>query len=168
MKELKSRRTWTSLTIIILGLILFLYPGGTIFLLCRLIALALIISGAVSVLQQLTGWKYPGAAAGIFAAWGAILIVLGIVLWINYKALASLIPVIIGICIFLNGVIGVVNSNSMRKMDLPGWFGRMILSGLMIVLGIVVFTNPFTTSHILVMAIGVSLIFTGISSMIVF
>ena len=168
MKELKSRRTWTSLTIVILGLILFLYPGGTIYLLCRLIALALIISGTASVVQQLTGWKYPGAAAGIFAAWGSVLVVLGIVLWFNYKALASVIPVIIGIAIFANGIIGIVNSNSMRKMELPGWFGRMILSILMVVLGVIIFTNPFTSAHLLVMAIGVSLIFTGISSLIVF
>ena len=168
MNEFKSRRTWTSLISIGLGLVLFLYPGGTIYFLCRLLALCLIAVGAVSVLQQLTDKRYPGAAAGIFAAWGAVLIVLGIILMTNYKALASVIPFIIGIGIFVNGVIGAVNSNSMRKMDLPGWFGRMVLSALMIVLGVVIFTNPFSTAHILVMAIGVSLIFTGISSLIVF
>lgn len=160
MSRLKNSRGVVSILMIIIGILLIIWPGHTLSLLSAIVGWGLVIGGVVGVGFGLVSFNPFNLISGIIA------IIVGAVFIRAPFISMSIIPVIIGILIILNGAHNLYNA----------WIGRhamgynprrdLILSIIMVILGILIVIFPFTTASAAVVVIGVILLYNGITNLI--
>ena len=75
----------------------------------------------------------------------------------------ALFPIIFGVVIMLNGALNIWQAVTLKKEE-KNWLSHFLLAVLTFGLGIFIFANPFQTIQVLLKAIGVILMFDGISN----
>ena len=80
---------------------------------------------------------------------------------------SSDLPMILGIYIVIDGGVNVRRSFEMKELEFSRWWAAMVVAALMILLGLVMFLNPFAAAQVTVMFIGVVLIYQGVSDFII-
>ena len=98
---------------------------------------------------------------------GIILAALGLWLMKSPSAVMTLVQYVFAAMLIFHGVLDVQGAISLARMGWPGWGWDLLLAALTLVLGGVIFCNPMGSFSLLVMVIGVSLIFDGISDLVI-
>ena len=83
------------------------------------------------------------------------------------SAVMTLVQYVFAAMLIFHGVLDVQGAISLARMGWPGWGWDLLLAALTLVLGGVIFCNPMGSFSLLVMVIGVSLIFDGISDLVI-
>lgn len=160
MEHFKSSRPVPSIIMIIIGLILVIWPSHTLTIMVTILGWGLIFSG---ISESVTGFM-----SGFFplAIGGLCLLALGFYFILAPDVPVSVISVLAGLGIIINGCTNLYNA----------WIGRfamgynpardIILSIVSIVLGVLILVQPFRTAGLVVIFIGISLIYSGISNLI--
>ena len=86
---------------------------------------------------------------------------------IQPEIVTMVIPMILGIYIVIDGGVNVRRSFEMKELEFSRWWAAMVVAALMILLGLVMFLNPFAAAQVTVMFIGVVLIYQGVSDFII-
>ncbi len=155
-----NARSMTSYTIsivmLVLGGILVIAPGTTTILICRIIGIAM-LAGAITSIFFSTREKDAPLFKGAALSGGAIAGIVGVFFLIRPDFVVSLIPFAVGIAIFINGVI-----NVMQAMEIGRAGGdhviHLIIGIATAALGILIFTNPFGTLTLTLRVIGIVLV----------
>ena len=151
-KILKST-TLSSIGLAILGALLFFKSETTIVTIAYVIGGVLISIGMVTLLRFLNSYKNDdGRSFDIF--YGVVTVILGIIVINNPKAIASIIPFIIGMLIILTSTSKFEYSLELRNEKNPLWKSTMILSIATCLVGVLLIFNPFKGAEFITKIVG--------------
>ena len=147
------------------GAFLLFWPDRSVDLLCSLLGAALLVIGLAYVLGCLA--RRRGGVPMWFLIPGVILAALGLWLMKSPSAGMTLGQYVFAAMLIFHGVLDVQGAISLARLDWPGWGWNLLLAALTLVLGGVIFCNPMGSFSLLVTVIGVSLIFDGVSDLVI-
>lgn len=172
LKNLKWEMVLFSLSSIVIGILMFLYPSRIIDAVCIVLAAILFIMGARYLLEYRRNnaisdfYRYEMVA-------GIALILGGIVVLCCMKLILSIITYVIAIIIIISGLMKVENSLDLKRMG-NNWIPLMVFAVICIMLGISVLMMPMdhndngttTASNFLIQASGIIFAVTGLIDLI--
>lgn len=155
--------SFVSLAIMLaVGVFFLLHPGDTLITAARIVGIALVVIGAIGVLNQLLRKEDKIIPAIVVYA---VEVVAGIVILSSPAFVISLYPIIIGIVIALYGLSDVLSAIQMKRLGMSVWKQSIVMAIISVVLGIVILCNPFGTVSTLVRIIGVVLIYKAVTGL---
>ena len=168
MKKLLTR--WArrgvlfSILMIALGAVLFVWPGHTLELATKLVGAGLLAAGVIAGIQwyrdrHVVGNSYINLATGI------LLEILGVIVLTAPGLIVSILPVCVGLMILVNGIVNLAQALDLRRAGYSLWTVSFIMAVLTLVLGALIALNPFSTMEVLVMAIGIILVYNGVTNL---
>lgn len=153
------------LIMLVLGGLFLVFPGTAQKTLANIIAIAFVILGVAKILSYFG--KPEEDAYGYMEYKSKSVIVIGI-LYIVFAALIarvlmSIIPILLGIIIAVNGIIKLQYSLEIKK-NIPDsrWQLMLLAAVIMLVVGVVILCNPFKTNNLIIRIIGGILVFESI------
>lgn len=168
MEKLFNKVTWGMIAIssllVVLGIILLLIPDVSLVVIGYLIAAILIAGGAYSIFfgyKDVLGIKsFDSLTSGIVS------IILGILIFFKPIALATLIPIILGIWFIATGAFRTRISLALKKLDDDMWLVTLLMALLTIICGILLIVNPLDGIIVLAQMIGILTIIYAIADII--
>lgn len=163
MKTENTSKFISSLIYVALGLVLIVYPtliGETI---CWMLAGAAFAMGIVHLVGYTRARSDAGReSGGNGLVSSVILLLLGLFIILRQEFVISIIPFVLGFMITIKGVIGVQNAINLKRFGYGSFKGSLIAAILVMVFGIVMMLNPFSTVKLLFTMIGIGLLTSGI------
>ena len=160
VKKIKLPSTLvTSILWIILGVILLVYPGQSLDMICRVLGVIAIVFGIIQIVLALIG---GGPSSGFGVAVGIILGIVGIVIIVNPDLLVSLLPTVIGVVLVVHGVISLINSFRLIRYKDKFWWLALIFSILSIGMGALLFFRARDAAEYVARIGGFFMIYSGI------
>jgi len=159
MKTFTQNHVVTGLILIIFGIILLIWPGSTLDIVCKIVGVAVLIAGIVGVAEGLAGKRKDPAAVRNFAGNVAAVIV-GILLIAFSGAIVSVLPFVLGILIVIYSAVEIFGA---LKADGGIQTGRLIMAVIELIIGILIMANPFSTVTLLIRILGIGMIFGGVT-----
>lgn len=166
MKDRAISCTISALCFIALGVVLVGWPDDSLRWICRLLGIVLLVSGAVFIISYLTK-KKASTVLQYDLLIGVILALLGIWLLTNPSIIITFIQYIFGAILIIHGVIDVQGALSLRSFGSSRWWPALLCAIATIALGALIIFNPFASMSALLILIGISLIFDGVSDLVI-
>lgn len=166
LKQLKWNLILLAVIFIALGIVLILWPGATMKTICYLLAAMLLALGVASLINYLRKdisgiiYRYD-LVVGLCAILGGILVI------VKVDKLTDLIPAVLGFLVTMSGILKMQNSVDMLRLGHGTWHVAFAMAIVNIVAGIVLLMNPFEAAQILIMCIGITLVYSGITDLYV-
>ena len=138
---------------IALGLILLVLPGSSLKTVCIALGVATLLKGVIKLIGYMkaratASEKITDLIFSVFTFFAALILI------IHPEKILSIIPVIIGVVIFIYGIITLTKLNATTKTK--------VTSAITIVIGLVILIVPFTFAEIITAIIGLGFIALGI------
>ncbi|MCR5753337.1 MAG: DUF308 domain-containing protein [Acetatifactor sp.] len=165
LKEMKWDALLRGLLYIVLGVVALVIPETMERTLGYLIAVALILAGAVSMIAYLLRDAFQNYYHNDFM-YGMVIIAVGIAVLYKVEVVVSLIPFMLGLMILASGFVKLQDVIDMKRMEYGNWIGMLVLAVANVILGIVVILNPFKTATLLFKMLGIGLLVCGAIDMI--
>ena len=153
LKGLKRFSIATIIVSAIMGVLFIAFPSKCIQYISLVVGVSLIVTGIISVVSYIIerDTKLP-------LVLGTISLISGIIVCAKYRAIISIIVVILGIFILTSGIVDMATSiRSIMLFRKSGWF-TMLLSVITIIFGIVAITKSAQLTDGIVRFIGAALI----------
>ena len=131
---------------ILLGLFLAFWPGQSVSFLCMLLGAAIALTGVI----YFVGWlaRRKAGVPALFVLPGVVLFALGA--WLIFHGIVD-----------LQGALALMGQGYSR------WWVDLLLAVLTLALGVLVVVNPFGTFAALMTLVGLSLVFDGVTDLII-
>lgn len=165
MKKFFSSSLITSIILIILGVLLICQSEATILAIAYLIGgiiLALGLVSAIKFFKNLNSEK----KGELDLVYGIISVILGIIVVKNPEAIASIMPVILGISIIISSATKLQYAFELKANNNNLWKTTMILSIISTLCGLVLIFNPFKAISYFTKIVGVFIIIYAILDMV--
>ena len=162
LKGLKANYTISAGLCTLLGLVLLIWPGTTMRIVCTLLGGMLLIYGLVQVVLYLINKERTMLSQGMMV-FGIVLAVIGIWILTRPEMIIMAVPVIVGVLIVIHGVHNVVQAIALKKDGYDRWWLAFLFGALTVVLGGILVYNPFEVAETVVRFIGIFLIYDGVS-----
>lgn len=164
LKNMTVSFVFLSVLYLVLGVVLLLWPTTIMDLICYGFGVILLLYGLFSVLGFCRSEDRKGSAfLDLFL--GIVALAVGAVMILCPPLIQSIIPVILGLYIAVDGLLSVKRTLELRRMDYGRWNIHLILSLVSAGLGIFIIFHPLLTEAALFQAIGVVLIYAGLSDL---
>lgn len=166
MKVLERIRRMELLMAIIsllLGIIMVIFPQKTMSVICYAIAGAILIYGVIDIISYFTSKSYEGNFS-LTLLRGVVASVIGIIIFIRPAYLSTFIPIVLGILLIIDGITSIQKSVFLKNNNVYFWHISMIESILTLALGIFVLINPLSAQNAIIICLGISFIWYGITS----
>lgn len=157
MTKLLKSSIWSSIALVILGLLLIFYSEVTIISISYVIGGILIAIGVIALIKYISNIN-KDAKNEIDIVYGIGTIILGIIVISNPKAIASIIPFILGILIVINSTAKIDYSFKLRKNKNNLWISTLVVSLVALVCGVLLIFNPFAGAEFITKVIGAILL----------
>lgn len=160
-----SQKTVTrSIIVILLGLVLVIWPTEVLNYMVKIIGGVFCVTGIVSFLVSYRE-REERAMLGLSSFNGIGSIVLGVLLFFMADFFTSMLMYFLGILLIIAGIGQLVMLTSARKFG-PISGIAYIFPIVILLSGVIVFTNPFDAKESIVMLFGVMSIFYGLTDLI--
>ena len=146
-----------SVILIALGLLLIFYSAETIKFISYVVGAIIIAIGTTAIIRFVQNMNDP-LKNPFDIAYGIISIVLGILIITNPTAIASFIPIVLGIGIIISSAMKLQYALELRVSSNPLWKGTLIVSLVSIICGLVLIFNPFQAAEAFTMIMGILII----------
>lgn len=163
LKGLKRFSIATIIVSAIMGVLFIAFPSKCIQYISLVVGVSLIVTGIISVVSYIVerDTKLP-------LVLGTISLISGIIVCAKYRAIISIIVVILGIFILTSGIVDMATSiRSIMLFRKSGWF-TMLLSVITIVFGIVAITKSAQLTDGIVRFIGAALIVYAVLDLVTY
>lgn len=161
MNKSKMNRIWAFVVLILLGIVLIVWPDATVAGIVRLTALGLLASAIVGVIVHVLDKEEKKFTKALKIVQFALYAALGIWILVNPVLFEGFYQIMIGIIIAVNAIKDLIVAIRENKQ----WF-FLSLAILSLVLGVIVMCNPFTLFRTFAVISGISLVYTGLVSLI--
>ena len=155
----------SSIGLTILGILLFFEAEATIVSISYVIGGILVAIGTIGLIKYINN-LHKNIKNELDIIYGVGTVILGIIVISNPKAIASIIPFILGIVMIISSSaklqVGLQMKNSNNKL----WISTTIMSLLTLMCGILLIFNPFEGATFITKMIGIILLMYGILDMI--
>lgn len=155
----------SALIFLVGGFVLVTMPELSTDIICAVLGLTAILFGLLRILFYFRRSIEIGIA-GQGLARGLILIAAGLLVLLKPQVPASVLPVILGFCLIAGGLFKLQLASDLMRMQYPRWFLSLIASGLLLILGVLVVANPFSTAVVLMRFIGFAMILEAVSDIL--
>lgn len=155
LKSMFRTSVIVSLALILVGIFLIVSPETTLSFVSYGTGIILLITGLIPTINFFIN-KENQKYLDISFIFGIIFIIVGIVIIINPKIVASIVPLLIGIWMIINGVIKLYYSILINKTVKS--ISSIIISLLILVCGLLLVLNPFGGAVTLTIIIGIFLV----------
>lgn len=146
----------SSIALVVLGALLFFQSELTIVSISYIIGAVLVGIGVVAILKYILNKNNKNELDIVY---GIVTVVLGIVVITNPKAIASIIPFILGILIVISSATKLGYGFELRKAKNSLWIGTVVIALITLVCGMLLLFNPFAGAKFILKVVG-ALIFT--------
>ena len=163
LKGLKRFSIATIIVSAIMGVLFIAFPSKCIQYISLVVGVSLIVTGIISVVSYIIerDTKLP-------LVLGTISLISGIIVCAKYRAIISIIVVILGIFILTSGIVDMATSiRSIMLFRKSGWF-TMMLSVITIIFGIVAITKSAQLTDGIVRFIGAALIVYAVLDLVTY
>lgn len=144
-----------SILFILIGSFLLARPEDAIHLVSYALGIILALWGIISIVQFFTDRESQNYLEFSFIL-GVFMFIFGIIIIVKPNTIASIIPLLLGIWMLINGVTKLSYALTLNKNKNAA--SSIIISILIIVLGILLVFNPFAGAKTLVQILGVTII----------
>lgn len=148
---------------LILGVIMVIFPQRTMNVICYVIAGAILLYGVIDIISYFTSKSYEGNFS-LTLLRGVVASVIGIIIFIRPSYLSTFIPIVLGILLIIDGITSIQKSVFLKNNNVYFWHISMIESILTLALGIFVLINPLSAQTAIIICLGISFIWYGITS----
>ena len=148
---------------IIIGVFMMMYPDISLATLGVLVAVFMIVVGALLIYIDIKAWNYSVPFDGLLQ--GILRIVLGILLLKNPDTMAVYIGIVLGIWMIMSSFGGIKLAYKLRYTGAP-WILLIILNILNVLLGVCVLYTPALSSMALTTAVGMVIVAHAIINII--
>lgn len=155
VKKMNMTSIIFSIIFILIGAFLLARPEDAIHLVSYALGIILLLWGAISIVQFFTD-KESQNYLDIGFVVGVFVFIFGIIVIVKPNTIASIIPLLLGIWMLINGVTKLSYALTLNRLNNAA--GSIIISVLIIILGILLIFNPFAGAQTLVQILGVIII----------
>lgn len=164
IKDMKWQSVIYSVLYIAIGIVLLLFPKTTATTVCYVAGGAAIAAGLIIVCIYLFRDAKKNAYRNDFVC-GLLAVLIGIFIICRVELVLGLIPFILGIAVMVSGFIKLQSCIDVRRMGYGNGLTLFLLALVNVVLGIILIIDPFGTTFVLFVIIGIGLIFSGLSDL---
>lgn len=154
-----------SIIYLVIGLILVFCPTSTMRTIGYVFATLLLLCGILMVYRYCTK-DVNRVFYGNELVYGMILVALSILIYSKVDSFIAIIPMFLGIVILTSGVSKLQYAIGLYRSHYRGQTALFFLAAVNIILGLVLLINPFASMATLVIIIGASLIFSGVTDLL--
>lgn len=153
MKKFFRSSLISSIILMVVGILLILQSEITIITISYLIGTLLIAMGAIAIIKFIKNINNI-AREDLDIFYGTVTIILGIVVIYNPEAIASIIPIIIGIGIIISSATKLQYALELKENLNNQWKMTVIISIISAVCGVILICNPFKGAVVIMQIIG--------------
>ena len=154
IKRINDSILFKDIIYILLGLIMIIMPKFISDSVCYLIGTLLIIFGALKIAGYVERDKKDTLSNTLMII-GVVSLILGLMVIIKSELFASIIPFILGIYIIILGISHLQQANEFKKHKYPKWTSVLVSAIVLLLLGVVIVFNPFSTLTLAIRIIGI-------------
>lgn len=151
---------------ILLGLFLAIWPESTTLTVVYLLALVLAVTGATSLIAYFRHKGTSKGSSGVLAT-GIFFLLVALFMVIFPEAIAGLFSLVLGLLLTLSGLVNVVRSIELRGYSGNAWIFMLVVSLVVAIGGVVIVVNPFDTTVMFVLVLGVLLMIKGVVDLVI-
>lgn len=155
----------SSIGLTILGILLFFEAEATIVSISYVIGGILVAIGTLGLIKYINN-LHKNIKNELDIVYGVGTIILGIIVISNPKAIASIIPFILGIVMIISSSAKLQVGLQMKSSNNKLWVSTTIMSLLTLMCGILLVFNPFAGATFITKMIGIILLMYGILDMV--
>lgn len=165
LKKIKISMMGSSVVTIVIGLVLLLRPLGATEAVCSMVGMFLLILGAFGLLNRFV--FHSGAANSIELGINMIETIAGLYILWNPGSIIKFIFLIFAVILLVHGFHDMDTAMQMKRSGYDRWWGSFVIAVLTILLGVIALTKPFESTALLLRVIGASLLFDGVTDLLI-
>lgn len=158
-KKLLAVNIW-SLILLIIGIFLLVRPESTLFVICRLLGVAMIVIGALLIASYINMRGEPVAAGAL--AGGVILAAFGIFIVARPDVIAAFAGILFAVILISYACGQFVEMSTLRTFHDDRWYLCLIGGIVTLILGVVFLFHPMRLTSVLVQVAGAAMIYAAI------
>lgn len=156
-----------SIVLMILGILLVFQSEATIFTISYIIGGILVAIGVLAIINFIKkAPKQTSYMEDLDIIYGVVCVILGILIITNPGAIASIIPIVVGIGIIINSCNKLQYAFQLRASDNNVWKSTMVISIISALCGIILIFNPFQAAVGITRIVGIFIIIYAILDII--
>lgn len=159
MKNKSNIPTIISVLLVILSILLFFNSEITIIAISYIIGASLVGIGGVAIIKFIKNIK-SNITNELEIVYGIVAIILGLIIILNPKAIASIIPVVIGTIIIISSTIKLqksIENRNNKKVNIP-----LIISICSLIVGLFIIFNPFQGAVLITKGVSIFIMAYGV------
>ena len=126
----------------------------------------LVAAGALALVRYVKNAKEPRLNNELDIMYGIITIIFGLIIIKNYQAVASVIPIVLGIGIIISSAAKLNYAFQLRANKNNLWKTTMIISIISTIFGVILLFNPFKAAMGIMKVIGILIVIYAILDLI--
>lgn len=146
-----------SILLMVLGGLLIFKSELTIITISYVVGGCLVALGVVALIRYVQATK-TNTATALDILYGIVTMILGSLVISNPKALASIIPFVLGVCIVVSSSTKLQYAMELKRDGNELWLMTMIVAVISTICGVVLIFNPFQGAKVFTQAIGIFII----------
>jgi len=143
----------TSLAFIVVGLFLIIKPATTLSMISYVLGIVILVNGIVNLIKYFSNREKVNLY-DFGLIFGILNVIIAIIFISKPSMIASIIPLILGIWILVNGIIKLQFAINLRNQPKSNWVYSAVISGISILLGLFLVLNPFKGAVVITRIIG--------------
>ncbi len=166
VKKIKWAYIVMSVLMIALGIIITVFPNTSMITVCYFIGAVMTVFGTVKIISYFSKDMFRLAfqfdlSLGIFS------LAAGLLILFHPFGIATVIPIIIGISVLIDGTFRIQTARDAKKFGMSGWWIVLVLAVLTCLVGIFLIVSPLEGAAALMVTLGITLIVDGVQNLCV-
>lgn len=166
MKNNLKSSVLTSLLLVVLGILLVFESELTIKTISYVIGAVLVAAGTFALIRYINNNKKGFETSELDILYGIVTIVLGILVIANPHAIASIIPIVLGIAIIISSAVKIQYAFDLKNSENDLWKTTMVIAVVGTICGIVLLFNPFEGAVMIMKIVGIFILIYAILDLI--
>ncbi len=164
LRSAKAQTIIVSALLFVIGLLLVIFPNHALNLFCYIAGAALILFGVYRLIIYVLELKNNKFSLALLSA--AVLIAFGLLLVINPGIVTGMLTVLFGIIIIIEAVSNLQDAVNRYIAKEKGWWLQLVVAVITLPFGIVILVNPFTSTEIIMIFAGISLMLEAVITLL--
>lgn len=151
---------------ILFGLFLVIWPGTTLVILVYILAAGIALSGIASLISYVRLNKKGQRNSAILVT-GLLFLVFALILFLFPEVFASIFSILLGALLIVSGVVNAIRGFALRDFGGFAWVLTLVVGIIIAIGGVVIIANPFGSTMMFVLVLGVLLVAKGVTDLLV-
>lgn len=161
LTRVKASMIFSAILCVLLGLVLLICPKETIDLLCKALAVGVIVMGAVNLVSYFMNREVQ-TFSGVL---GLVIVLVGIWIFVKPERVEGIIPIVIGAILVVHALQDIKLSIETKRSGYDKWYLMLIIAVVSLVFGVICIVNAVGVVTLAMQFIGIALIYDGVSDL---